>query len=53
MARLSDYRWTQKITFGYNTGKRKPGKQKARWRDDFEKLLQYAQQLPADNSGSN
>ena len=42
VARLPDNRWTQKITFWYLTGKRRQGRQKARWRDDFGKLLQHS-----------
>ena len=49
IARLTDNRWTYKVTHNQLYGKRKKGKPKARWRDNFGKMLKnsfYSQIAP-------
>ena len=38
VSRMTDGRWTHKISFWQPTGKRRPGRQKARWEDNINKF---------------
>lgn len=42
VGRMNDNRWTYRITFWYTTNfKRKKGRQRARWSDDFNYFLKH------------
>lgn len=49
VARMADDRWTSRVTFWTPYGhRRRPGRQKMRWRDDIEKSYKLWHQLARD-----